>query len=142
MEFVIKRCPPEPTVAKGLERTWLLKVNGIYDEAGTILGRIERRTCEQGAVCGTVDDVLLQKGVVTAIFTTRIGPTPEFVFTYDDRSMSVHPLNHFICEEIQARTVLSWFPEGQCTYSIDDTVDPISALFLYQMLERIDAATE
>lgn len=142
MEFVIKRCPPEPTVAKGQERTWLLKGNGICDEAGTILGRIERRTCTEGAVCGTIDDVLWQKGVVTATFTTRIGPTPEFSFTYDDTPMSVHPLNHFLCEEIHARTVLSWFPEGQCTYTVDDHVDPVSALFLYYMLERIDAATE
>jgi hypothetical protein len=88
MEFVIKRCPPEPTVAKGLQRTWLLKASGICDENGTLLGRIERRTCEQGAVCGTVDDLLWQTGVVTAIFTTRIGPTPEFSFTYDDRISS------------------------------------------------------
>ena len=142
MEFVIQRCPPEPTVATGLERTWLLKTNSICDQNGSVLGRIERRTCSEGAVCGTVEDRLWQQGAITAIFTTTTGPKPEFTFTFDDCSMSVHPLNHFICEELHARTVLSWFPEGQCTYTIDDAIDPVSALFLYQMLERIDAAIE
>jgi hypothetical protein len=89
----------------------------------------------------SVNYVLRQQGVVTAIFTRGPGSPCEFWFTYDDRTMRVQPWNHFVCDEIHARTVLPWFPPGQCHYFVDDTVDPVSALFLFQMLENMDDET-
>ena len=89
----------------------------------------------------SVNYVLRQQGVVTAIFTRRAGSPCDCWFTYDDQTMRVQPWNHFVCDEIHARTVLPWFPPGQCHYFVDDTVDPVSALFLFQMLENLDDET-
>lgn len=140
MEFVIKRCPPAPSVATGLGRTFVLHRTEIRDDSGTLLGRVERR--KQPSVTrsspGATDVVLCEKGVVTAVFTQVAGPTAAFWLTIDDQTYCVHPWNHFVCDEIHARTVLPWFPPGQCHYTVDDHIDPVRALFLYLMLENLE----
>lgn len=143
MEFVIKRSLPEPAVAVGLGRTFVITPTEIRDENGLLLGRVERRAPPPANPLHpeAIDFALWQQGVVTAVFTRGVSSRPAFWFTYDNQTMRVHPLNHYVCDEIHARTELPWFPPGQCKYLIDDCVDPVSALFLFQMLENIDDET-
>lgn len=141
MEFVITGAAPDPIVAMGLGRSFVIGANDIRDENGAILGNIERRCRSCGSVPRVVDYKLWQRGSVTAAFACEESSEPQYWFIYDEREMPVRPLNHFVCEEIHARTVLPWYPPGQCIYSLDDCVDPVSALFLFQMLGRLEQNT-
>ena len=139
MEFVITRSPPEPATATGLGRKFVLNSTQIRDDHGTVLGQIYVSTQpNEDHLPIAVTRVLNQSGVVTAEFTRGVGTRPELWFTYDNLTMRVQPRNYYVCEEIHARTVLPWYPPGQCVYIVDDRVDPVSALFLFQMLEALD----
>jgi len=141
MEFVIKGAAPEPMIATGLGRSFLISATDIRDEHGVVLGHVERRCRSCGSVPRIVDHSLWQRGLKTAVFACEESVEPQYWFTYDDRPMQVRPFNHFVCEEIHARTVLPWYPPGQCVYSVDDCVDPVSALFLFQMLGKLEQNT-
>ena len=140
MEFVIQRRPPEPTVATCQGMRYRLVGSEIQDNDGTTLGHYQRcaRSPLDPPVPESIDYAFWQQGAVAAIFTRGVSPQPEFWLTYGDQTMCIRPSNYYICEELHARTVLAWYPEGQCVYTIDDAIDPVSALFLFRMLETID----
>lgn len=138
MEFVINGAAPDPIIAKGGGRTFVIGANDIRDDQGVVLGSVERRCRSCGSVPRIVDFKLWQCGSVTAGFVCEESYDPRYWFIYDELQLRVRPLNHFVCEEIHARTVLPWYPPGQCIYTIDDCVDPVSALFLFQMLGKLE----
>lgn len=141
MEFVITRCPPEPAVAVGLGQRFVISETQICDDIGTVLGDVQ--VCDESPNSpGCIRYKLHQHGIVTAEFARRTNLPSESWFTFDDVTMRVWPQNYFVCEEIRARTVLPWYPAGQCVYTVDDVVDPVSALFLFQMLENLDDEIE
>lgn len=140
MEFVILRNAPDPDTACCAGQTYVLTPEEIRDSNGLVLGRIH---CSCATGIGTPGTrTLWQAGQLVAEFRfdpeTRV-PT-EFV--YQERSLRLDLRSYYVCDELHARTVIPWFPQGQCHFQIDDTVDPVCALFLFHCIDRFETETD
>lgn len=137
MEFDILKNSPAPEVATRLDQRYVLDRLTIRDDQGHVLGQITVDTFGNNGSAVRVW-TLWQNGQVTAEFRWRPERDGPAEFVYAGQTMKIHPDNYYLCEEIQARTEMPWFPPGRCTFRVDDSVDPVSALFLFQRVESLE----